>query len=126
MKRLISAFGILIIILIFSAFSLFHIINAGSQTISYISEIEDKLANQEYQKVNETIEDLQKYWKKEELVLSLACRNNEVDEISAAIAQLSGFSNDNEYGDIHALLNMIRFKVQHLIESEFPSLFNIL
>ncbi|MDR2908649.1 MAG: DUF4363 family protein [Oscillospiraceae bacterium] len=66
------------------------------------------------------------YWREEEHSLVRFVRHSQVDEISRSMAKLKSLARFEDYTQLHAELSSISWQMEHICESEPPTLGNIM
>jgi len=126
MKRVLTTIALLTFVLGVSLYSIFKVKTMREEMILYIEAVTAAAASGDSATLERSVEELCAYWEGEERTLIHFVRHTHIDQITQNISRLPAAAAYQNYSDLFADLASIRWQVEHIWESELPTLDNIL
>lgn len=125
MKNIILSLILFISVIIGIFFSINYINNMYKELTYINDEIEESLINKEFNKAYDSCENLKKNWEKHCKLLSLYLNDNEIDNISSEIIQLSQYIKTNNIEESLVHTQIIKFLIKQIKHFEQINIHNI-
>jgi len=117
-KRAVICLLIAIAIVGFCVHAYQQIDSAREQVHAYARLIFAAIEEEDGPAARQTAQALDEYWKKERQNLVIFFRNEELDEVSRAIAKLTAHAAADEFADVDAELRTTIWQVDHIWQGE--------
>ncbi|MGN0603659.1 MAG: DUF4363 family protein [Oscillospiraceae bacterium] len=125
MKRTITAFVLLIAIVIWSVLGIFIVQKENSSLVDVIKRIESCCEEDDMQEAEELAVKLESLWKKYERKMSLIVADEKLTELSMSISKIRPYCRDAN-DELLAELENIKRQLELVYKSELPLWYNIL
>ncbi len=125
MNRLKIAICILIVLVVFSTFSLFTIHMVLGKTTDSLNEILSLVEQGNNDTAMQLILQTNEKWKAVEHFLTALTRHELIDAITMGFAKLAPYLNAQEYGNFIAQVEYIKSTIEITVASEYPHIYNI-
>ncbi len=126
MKRVFLAVTILLLIIILCVVSVSTVSLYRHDFTSRIQKLEESIYSQNFEELAQHAASVSRAWEHAEHVLIRFVRHIELDEITAAMTRLEKLAKYGDLAEFSAELNRIKTLLNHIYDSEFPHLRNLL
>lgn len=125
MKRTVTAFVLLVIIMIWSAAGVFIVRKENEELTDVITIIESCCENDDMDKAEEFAGQLETRWRRYERKMSLIVADEKLTDLSIAISKVKPYCRDAN-DELMAELENIKRQLELVYKSELPLWYNIL
>lgn len=126
MSRIYIAISLFFLVLIMGLSGLAFINNSTKELIEIFKEVKEAARMEQYDETQDHIEKLIKKWNKYEPILSSMIRHEDIDEVGISIFSLIELLKSKDMPSICLLCNKTISKLNYLLETEIPTLKNLL
>lgn len=126
MKRLITVLVVIGGIVAICVYSLHRVSDMRENMNAYTNAIFAAIEIRDTPGAQEGVRQLTEYWNHEEYILIRFVRHAQVDEVTKAVSKLDSLALYENWGELHAELNVIDWHVEHIWSAEQPTLGNLL
>lgn len=126
MSRIYIAISLFFLVLIMGLSGLAFINNSTKELIEIFKEVKEAARMEQYDETQDHIEELIKKWNKYEPILSSMIRHEDIDEVGISIFSLIELLKSKDMPSICLLCNKTISKLNYLLETEIPTLKNLL
>lgn len=126
MKRTVTIGIILLFIIVISLFGLRNLAVLNHDINATLDEVSASVRATDYEKALDILTELKSFWGKETQLLNTYLKHDGADKISENIVKLSALVQNHNDNQIMVEIESMRFNLNHLYESEIPSIGNIL
>lgn len=109
-----------------SVFNLYNIHITKEEIVSNIEKASDYANANEFEKACDIAKSTYKSWQEKEKVLRLFCRRNNIDEVSETLAELYPYAEQKNKSMFLAISEKCKNRVDHIWQSEIPTLDTLL
>lgn len=125
MKRVKIAAALLIIILIYSIFSLFVLKHLNGRLISRVEAVEQAYNAGNQEEALRLSHELDDYWQDYEKKITMIIHDDALADVNIAISKITPFV-ENQVPELDGEIRSIYYQLEQIYEEEFPSWYNIL
>lgn len=126
MKRVIIVLVVMMGIIVTCILSLHKVGEVRNHVDSYTNAVFTSIEEGDTDATRKGIQELVRYWCREEAVLVRYVRHAQVDEITKSMSKLERYAKYEAYHELEAELSAIVWQMEHVWESEKPKLGNLL
>lgn len=118
MKRVVIVAALLLLCSWVSAYSVLRVTRLSDRVMGHIEASERYLAQDDAERLASEVKELEKFWDKEEKILSHFIRHHHLDSINVSVARLPALAYYGDKPNLAAELECIRWQIEHLKENE--------
>lgn len=126
MRHVLFSCLVLLLVLAFCLFSMFHIRAICQQALTLLSDAQESAQRSDFASCRRSVDAAMRHWTRYERYFGLTLTHAEVDDILERFAALTQYAALEDRDDFLAGCAELRFSISHLQEMELPTLENIL